>query len=274
MTTRPTASRSSGSRSANGTRSSTRPSTAGGDAMSSTTGSTSTLLTRSPVFDGHNDLAWALRKQVAYDLSQRDIAVHQPRPAHRHPAAAGRRGRRAVLLRLCARDAGRRRGRHRDAGADRLCGTDSRRLPGDLRGRPDRCRRSAGHRRRPDRGAAGRRGRAQHRQLAGRAAHAAPPRRRLHDADPQPERALGRRRDRRAGGRRAHRLRPRGGAGDEPDRHAGRHLARRAGDHARCPGHLARAGDLLALVLPGADRSRAGRAGRCAGPTGRRTAAS
>ena len=36
------------------------------------------LLARSPVFDGHNDLAWALRKQVAYDLAQRDIAVHQP----------------------------------------------------------------------------------------------------------------------------------------------------------------------------------------------------
>ena len=36
------------------------------------------LLTRAPVFDGHNDLAWALRKQVSYDLSQRDIAVRQP----------------------------------------------------------------------------------------------------------------------------------------------------------------------------------------------------
>jgi len=36
------------------------------------------LLARSPVFDGHNDLAWALRKQVSYDLTQRDIAVHQP----------------------------------------------------------------------------------------------------------------------------------------------------------------------------------------------------
>jgi membrane dipeptidase len=36
------------------------------------------LLTRSPVFDGHNDLTWALRKQVSYDLSQRDIAVRQP----------------------------------------------------------------------------------------------------------------------------------------------------------------------------------------------------
>src|SRR6478672_4691981 len=36
------------------------------------------LLSRSPVFDGHNDLAWAMRKQVAYDLAQRDITVHQP----------------------------------------------------------------------------------------------------------------------------------------------------------------------------------------------------
>jgi len=35
------------------------------------------LLTRYPVFDGHNDLAWALRKQVSYDMSRRDIAVHR-----------------------------------------------------------------------------------------------------------------------------------------------------------------------------------------------------
>jgi membrane dipeptidase len=38
----------------------------------------SELLRRAPVFDGHNDLAWALRKQVDYDLTARDIAVHQP----------------------------------------------------------------------------------------------------------------------------------------------------------------------------------------------------
>src|SRR3954447_26745953 len=31
-----------------------------------------------PVLDGHNDLAWALRKQVGYDLEARDIAVSQP----------------------------------------------------------------------------------------------------------------------------------------------------------------------------------------------------
>ncbi|MET0965157.1 MAG: membrane dipeptidase, partial [Nakamurella sp.] len=38
------------------------------------TGRIAELLRRSPVIDGHNDLAWALRKQVNYDLSQRDIA--------------------------------------------------------------------------------------------------------------------------------------------------------------------------------------------------------
>lgn len=37
-----------------------------------------TLLTASPVFDGHNDLPWALRQQVNYDLDARDIAQHQP----------------------------------------------------------------------------------------------------------------------------------------------------------------------------------------------------
>lgn len=36
------------------------------------------LLADAPVFDGHNDLAWALRRQVAYDLDQRDIARSQP----------------------------------------------------------------------------------------------------------------------------------------------------------------------------------------------------
>ena len=37
-----------------------------------------TLLTTSPVFDGHNDLPWALRQQVDYDLDARDISQHQP----------------------------------------------------------------------------------------------------------------------------------------------------------------------------------------------------
>ncbi|WP_419995492.1 dipeptidase [Streptomyces boninensis] len=40
------------------------------------------LLAEHPVVDGHNDLPWALRKQVAYDLAQRDVA--QDQSAHLH----------------------------------------------------------------------------------------------------------------------------------------------------------------------------------------------
>ncbi|MFJ6542123.1 dipeptidase [Streptomyces sp. NPDC003656] len=40
------------------------------------------LLREFPVVDGHNDLPWALREQVAYDLTARDIAGHQN--AHLH----------------------------------------------------------------------------------------------------------------------------------------------------------------------------------------------
>ncbi|MEW2134503.1 dipeptidase [Streptomyces sp. NPDC005435] len=40
------------------------------------------LLREFPVVDGHNDLPWALREQVAYDLGARDIAGHQN--AHLH----------------------------------------------------------------------------------------------------------------------------------------------------------------------------------------------
>lgn len=36
------------------------------------------LLAEHPVFDGHNDIAWALRRQVAYDLDARDLAMPQP----------------------------------------------------------------------------------------------------------------------------------------------------------------------------------------------------
>ena len=36
------------------------------------------ILADHPILDGHNDLAWALRKQVAYDLDARDLAVPQP----------------------------------------------------------------------------------------------------------------------------------------------------------------------------------------------------
>ncbi|UCM88430.1 dipeptidase [Streptomyces marincola] len=40
------------------------------------------LLAEHPVFDGHNDLPWALREQVGYDLDRRDIATDQG--AHLH----------------------------------------------------------------------------------------------------------------------------------------------------------------------------------------------
>ncbi|MFE9096706.1 dipeptidase [Streptomyces sp. NPDC007264] len=40
------------------------------------------LLREFPVVDGHNDLPWALREQVRYDLDARDIATHQD--AHLH----------------------------------------------------------------------------------------------------------------------------------------------------------------------------------------------
>lgn len=40
------------------------------------------LLAAHPVVDGHNDLPWALRKQVAYDLDRLDIALDQSSRTH------------------------------------------------------------------------------------------------------------------------------------------------------------------------------------------------
>ncbi|WP_432076439.1 dipeptidase [Streptomyces wuyuanensis] len=40
------------------------------------------LLTSFPVVDGHNDLPWALREQVRYDLDRRDIATDQTGNLH------------------------------------------------------------------------------------------------------------------------------------------------------------------------------------------------
>lgn len=50
--------------------------------MSSSQEAARDLLARWPVVDGHNDLPWALREQVGYDLDQRDIAADQS--AHLH----------------------------------------------------------------------------------------------------------------------------------------------------------------------------------------------
>ena len=38
----------------------------------------SQLLAQHPILDGHNDVAWALRRQVAYDLDARDLSRPQP----------------------------------------------------------------------------------------------------------------------------------------------------------------------------------------------------
>ncbi|MBL1090440.1 MULTISPECIES: dipeptidase [Streptomyces] len=40
------------------------------------------LLSRWPVIDGHNDLPWALREQVRYDLDRRDLATDQSATLH------------------------------------------------------------------------------------------------------------------------------------------------------------------------------------------------
>ncbi|WP_329404570.1 dipeptidase [Streptomyces melanogenes] len=41
-----------------------------------------TLLAQHPVVDGHNDLPWALRKQVRYDLARRDVGQDQTGHLH------------------------------------------------------------------------------------------------------------------------------------------------------------------------------------------------
>ena len=71
-----------------------------------------------------------------------------------------------------------------------------------------------------------------------------------------------------AGARRADAVRARGGARDEPARHAGRHLARLAGRDAPGPRPLGGAGHLLALERPRPGRSPAQRPGRRARPHG------
>ncbi|MEE4424864.1 dipeptidase [Streptomyces bugieae] len=50
--------------------------------MSSSRETARELLTRWPVVDGHNDLPWALREQVRYDLDRRDIATDQSATLH------------------------------------------------------------------------------------------------------------------------------------------------------------------------------------------------
>jgi membrane dipeptidase len=46
--------------------------------MTSSAERVQTILAQHPVLDGHNDVAWALRRQVGYDLDRRDLALPQP----------------------------------------------------------------------------------------------------------------------------------------------------------------------------------------------------
>ncbi|QKW06864.1 membrane dipeptidase [Streptomyces sp. NA04227] len=50
------------------------------------------LLREFPVVDGHNDLPWALREQVRYDLDARDIATDQSAHLHTDLARLGKGG--------------------------------------------------------------------------------------------------------------------------------------------------------------------------------------
>lgn len=54
----------------------------GSGAVSGSEAQVRELLAEFPIVDGHNDLPWALREQVHYDLAARDIAVRQD--AHLH----------------------------------------------------------------------------------------------------------------------------------------------------------------------------------------------
>ena len=230
-----------------------------------------------PSIDGHNDLLWAAREKVGYDFDRLELnesEVCRPGPHTDLPAPAGRGSRRAVLVGVRARDAGRRRGGHGDPGADRRRPRDDRAVRRPAGPRPPRSRTSSaawqsgriaslmgaegGHQINESLGTL----RMLHR--LGRA---------LPDPDPQRQRPVGRLGHRRAGPRRALRLRSRGRRRDEPDRDAGRPQPRERRRDAPGAGRLQRAGRVLALLGPRALRPPAQRARRRARPGWPATAA-
>ena len=143
----------------------------------------------------------------------------------RHPAAAGGRRRRAVLVRV--RAGGCRAGTgHGDARADRRRPPDDAQVPGDVRAGADRRRRRADLQEGQDRVAHRHGGRTLDRQLARRAAHVPPAGRALHDAHALEEHPLGRLGHRYAGAQRPLAVRRAGRARDELARDARRSVAR------------------------------------------------
>ncbi len=189
------------------------------------------------LFDGHNDLPWRLRTDGdfalnKFDLSRRLDSGHTDIPRlreggvkaqfwsvyipseHAPPGADGHRADRpgeadGRALSRCLRDGVHRRRRR----ADRALGQG--RLADRDRGR------------RGDRGQPG---------PAPRLPRAGRP---IHDAHPQHDAGLGRRRDRHTQSRRPEPLRRAGGQGDEPPGDAGGHRARLARHHGRRPARLA-----------------------------------
>ena len=146
-----------------------------------------------PLIDGHNDFPWALReKSAGRDLSVLDLRVSAAVDHDRHPAAARGRRRRAVLVGVRARVLSGPEGGDGDARANRRRPSNGRRISRHLRARADGRRRRAGIQERPDR-VADRHGRRPLDRLVDRdAADDVRAGRALHDADAQPQHAVGR----------------------------------------------------------------------------------
>ena len=186
------------------------------------------LLAGHPVVDGHNDLPWEARERAGYDWDRLDISepgcpTHTDLPRLRAGGVGAQfwsvfvpatlQGDAAVSATLEQVDAV-----HAMTAryADDLALATTR---ADVERAWSQGRIASLH---------GGRGRAQHRLLARHAADAARARGALPDPDAQRQRAVGRLGHRRAGARRALAVRARGGARDEPPRHARRPLARSA----------------------------------------------
>ncbi len=160
-----------------------------------------------PLIDGHNDFPWALReKSPGRDLNVLDLRVSQPSIMTDIPRLrAGGVGGQFWSVYVPAYVSGP-ESRHRNPRADRCRPSDGRTLSRYLCARADRGRCRAGVQERTHRVADRDGGRPLDRFVGGDATHDVRARRPLHDADPQPQHPMGRRRDGYARVWRPHRL--------------------------------------------------------------------